>query len=588
MDILFISSIELLLSNIKPQIGLYSLQNVLKDKYHVKVINFDYLNYIGEFLYLECIEENIENITKYILKFNPKVLGFYAISSSYAISLMVAKRVRLRQPSIKIIFGGPQATLTAKESLEVFPFIDAIALGEAELYIGSLIDSLINNKDLSSFQGIAVRNSSDICINYFKDKISNNDLGNYTVYDFEDIDFDLMENIPIDAGRGCPFGCTFCSTSIFWGRSFRIKPVQQLIHEMNTYHKLFNKNYFTFNHDMFTADKKYLDEFCQSMIQNNLSFLWSCSSRVDALNNQTILKMKEANCDHIYIGIETGSQSMQRKIGKHLKLDQVRQTLLILKDSGISATISFIYGFPDETVEEFRDTLKLIEYIFQLGIRRVQLHLFMPLPQTTEVRKVIDRLYFDPETADVSIFNSRYVNQEIRSMIESNKAIFSQIYTFSSEVRDLYHKIDILVFMFGVAGAIYKFILAQLLRDYGLERIYYIFKDEIIECYRNIYINNDINIQQNEDFLVCAYMALANSVIKKFEMDKKFPEIYQFESHIYDHHISPESSSAIYKYDIDVVAIREGGTDKQGAILVKIYKDSAKKIRFDKLYVKIV
>ena len=121
-------------------------------------------------------------------------------------------------------------------------------------------------------------------------------------------------DIELEAGRGCPYGCTFCSTSPFWGRKFRIKSVEALICEMVSFNKKYGVTKFSLVHDMFTANPGHLEHFCNNIIQEVPNFTWGCSSRVDVLNEAIIDKMRKANCKGIYLGIETGSPSMQKLI----------------------------------------------------------------------------------------------------------------------------------------------------------------------------------------------------------------------------------------------------------------------------------
>lgn len=93
MDVLFINGIDFT-SVDTPQLGQLILKNVLIDEYDVDYVNFDYLNSNGLLKYNNDMNINLIMFTNYILKKNPKILGFYTIANSFPISVEIARRVK--------------------------------------------------------------------------------------------------------------------------------------------------------------------------------------------------------------------------------------------------------------------------------------------------------------------------------------------------------------------------------------------------------------------------------------------------------------------------------------------------------------
>lgn len=210
----------------------------------------------------------------------------------------------------------------------------------------------------------------------------------------------------IEAGRGCPYGCTFCSTSIFWGRNFRVKLIDSLLDELEFFYNKYGIKKFRLEHDLFTANKKYVLEFCEKLTSKGINITWGCSSRIDILDEALMKALKVSGCTAIYIGFETGSQIMQRKLNKNIKVDSSDIKLLNLHNYGFDLTISFIYGFPEETELDLKDTIRLIEFLYCNNMGKIQLHKFIPLPVTAETHKVMDKLVLDSSDIDISIFKS--------------------------------------------------------------------------------------------------------------------------------------------------------------------------------------
>ena len=156
MDVLFINGIDFT-SVDTPQLGQLILKNVLIDEYDVDYVNFDYLNSNGLLKYNNDMNINLIMFTNYILKKNPKILGFYTIANSFPISVEIARRVKKINREIKILFGGPHATVTAESCLKAYDFLDAVCLGEGELTIKPLIKAILSNQSLTSLSGVAFR-----------------------------------------------------------------------------------------------------------------------------------------------------------------------------------------------------------------------------------------------------------------------------------------------------------------------------------------------------------------------------------------------------------------------------------------------
>lgn len=469
-----------------PQIGQLILRDILKEKYTVECINFDYLAKKGIITYKDTIWENIDMFYEYIIDMNPAIVGFYTICNSFLTTLLLAKKIKEERPEIKILFGGPHATLTAKECLTDFNFIDVISLGEAEKTIMQIVDELMGDCNFSKVKGVAYKKQDQIWINEREPLLRNDELAKYTPLDYTPVEITKSTVIELEAGRGCPFACTFCSTSPFWGRRFRIKSVDELIAEMKQFHKLYGVTTFSLVHDMFTANRKHLMEFCNRIIDENLPFEWGCSSRVDVLDKDLITLMKKAHCFSIYLGIETGSVSMQKKVNKNLNLEQAISIIQGIVRLEMEFTVSFIYGYPEESIEEFRDTIRMMEEVMLTGKRNIQLHRFMLLPHTDETERVYEKAYFDEKDVDFSIYDEKLYDHEAKRIIRSYPKEFIQFYTFDSDVRKEYKYFDSFEYYLVCGMGIYNCCIRYLMRRYGMEALYFKYLDKVEKVYTNI------------------------------------------------------------------------------------------------------
>lgn len=275
-----------------------------------------------KFFYTDDVNENIQEMAEYICRLNPRIASFYTICNTYPITILLAEKIKEINSEITVVFGGPQATLTSKETLENYPFVDIVARGEGETYITELVSAILKKSSLATVKGVAYRDEKgSICLTEMPSIIKGEELKEYTVLDLEQQPIvNKSRAYSVEAGRGCPYGCSFCSTSIFWGRNFRIKPIEDIIYEVKYLRENYGIKRFRLEHDLFTANRNYIIQFCHALKKENLDITWGCSSRIDILDEDMMQNLKEAGCNSIYIGFETGSQNMQKKLKKIYEL----------------------------------------------------------------------------------------------------------------------------------------------------------------------------------------------------------------------------------------------------------------------------
>jgi radical SAM superfamily enzyme YgiQ (UPF0313 family) len=527
------------------------LKEILSTEFETELINFDLLHKTGRLPYAPDIGQSLERMTAYLLSYNAKVIGFYTICNSFLTVVELARRVREGDSRVKIVFGGPHATMTAEPCLNSLPFLDVICRGESEKSIMPLMRALIGSGDLSTVPGIAFREQDGIVQTPSAPLLSDEELGDYTVFDHGP-DYSNEDGTMLEGGRGCPYTCTFCSTSMFWGRQFRVKPVATLVAEMDRFHELYGTTLFAIQHDIFTARRSHLSAFCETLIEAGSPYKWRCSSRIDVLDSEIIKLMARAGCIQIYLGIETGSPRMQRIIKKNLNLEKACQHIRELTDAGIFTSSSFIYGFPEETEDDFLQTLAVMEQLYLMGNRSIQLHRFFPLPATEEGAKVYDVAYFDEDDVDLSIFNRKAINDEGRELIVRHKDLFLQFYTFKSDNRANYPWIEAVTLLLAVASDWFYETGKCLIRSYGIAQLY--FRHEAL--FREIYLqfcDIALNGELREPF--------SHYLLRLIEADgmAAASEIFRYEMQLGRYVSSEKSEPEVNTYTLDILrATREG------------------------------
>jgi anaerobic magnesium-protoporphyrin IX monomethyl ester cyclase len=179
--------------------------------------------------------------------------------------------------------------------------------------------------------------------------------------------------------RGCPWRCSFCTAPLYYGSRLRRRPVASVVAEMSDNMERYGIREFFFWADTFTADRGYVRELSRAIIDGGLRISWTCNSRVDTIDEQTLRLMKEAGLWMVSYGLESGSDAILDASGKGITAAQSREAVLLAHRLGIRVAGHFILGLPGETEETMTRTLDLA---LSLPLDVAQFYAAAPFPGT--------------------------------------------------------------------------------------------------------------------------------------------------------------------------------------------------------------
>lgn len=411
---------------LQPHLGLISLIAVLEAAGHEAILLDPKIEVSQGRLHLNS--DLYRDIANAALRLQPDAVGFTSLGCNFICTAKTASYLKQAEPELPILLGGPHATVLDRIILQTFPQFDVIIRNEAEHTILPLIEAL-PQRTFRDVPGISFLAGGDVRSNSGEPFIADLDALPIPAYHRYPVRELGLTSLRVDAGRGCPFQCTFCSTASFFGRRYRLKSSARLRAELDFLNREYGISDFALTHDLFTVNRRKVLEFCDAV--DGRGYTWKCSARQDCVDEELLERMKAAGCRSIYYGIESGSERMQTISKKRLDLKLFDPILDVTQKLGMSATVSFITGYPEELKTDQEATLDLIGHCFEKDVAplNVQLHLLTPEPGTALLHEYADHIAYDGHISD---FNFPALENDDETLIAAAPGIFINHHYFPS------------------------------------------------------------------------------------------------------------------------------------------------------------
>ena len=313
-------------------------------------------------------------------EFQPNYLVANIATPTFKSDMMALQHAKEIVPSIcTIVKGAPFLTYNTNTIYEN-PFIDYVIMGEAELTLKDILDGVPDNEIL----GICYRENFQPVKNDKRPFIDNLDILPFPARHLVDNSiYRRPDNGKVQAvvkvARGCPFHCFFCLATPVSGTKVRTRSPENIVAELKECVEKYNIKNFLFWSDIFNFNREWTLELCQKIIESGLKITWSSNTRADTMDDEMAKMMYKSGCRLVSIGVESGSQKMLDNIGKKITLDDIRNTVKILKKNKIKIYNYFVIGLPWETEETVEETIK---FAIELDSNFISFYTATPLPGT--------------------------------------------------------------------------------------------------------------------------------------------------------------------------------------------------------------
>ncbi|MFH0822742.1 MAG: radical SAM protein [Pseudomonadota bacterium] len=322
----------------------------------------------------------------------PEVLAFSLIfSASYHFFRRCLELLKKAWPKAMTLVGGVHASNTIHHLLKI-PAIDYVAVGEAERAMPEFVEqlSLGRGPDVKGIYGrgqVPRSEHPEHC-----EEVPDLDLLPFPDWDLVDMERyvtsigrerslgPVKRHASIMTGRGCRFRCTYCSAHTVHGRIVRRRASENVVREMRALYERYGVTLFIPEDDLFNSDKGRLSALLSGMRSAaipGLELHFPNGLASNLLDEEIIDDLRATGMRVLTLAVESGSPYVQRRIiRKNVNLTKTRRLVAYARRKGIIVRCFFVFGFPGETDEQMRQTIR---YAAELGADWNVPHIAVPL-----------------------------------------------------------------------------------------------------------------------------------------------------------------------------------------------------------------
>lgn len=349
------------------------------------------------------LKEGPDEITPTLIRLQPTVFVLYDDGFNYLTKMCLTD---MRAAAFKMIETaksiGAKVVVSSSDSTDHYEMYlnagaDVVINGEGEISLKAVINSFLNNTSLKAIDGIMYKSSAGIVKQPKRSVLKELDQLPLPAWDV--IDVDAYKNIWKQSGktftlnmvttRGCPFKCNWCAKPIYGNRYNSHSPAYVVKHIKHLYEK-FNVSRFWMCDDIFGLKPNWVQEFNSLLKKEDLSIRYYIQSRADLLlKSDTIAALAESGLEEVWIGAESGSQTILDAMDKGITVAQIYESTRLLKAKQIKIAFFIQFGYLGETKADIDKTIAMIT---ELVPDNIGVSVSYPLPGTKFYDKVKEDL----------------------------------------------------------------------------------------------------------------------------------------------------------------------------------------------------
>ncbi len=313
------------------------------------------------------------------------LVGFHTTSASRGRALATIARLARPWYDGRVLAGGP-GSMHADEMLA--SGVDVVAHGEGEDTIAQLLKAYVGEVPFDAIPGLSFQDEAGATVLTGPPRVTDLAKLPFPCWDDHDPAFGDMFNITLRrpfyvvmGSRGCPHRCSFCASHQHWRRSYRPRPVEHVLDEVQWLVDRHGARYIHFLDDIFGHAPGWADAFCDGMERRGIQVdfavvLHPFTFRKDRA--RILARLKSVGCRLVSYGAQSADPDILEGIRRHRgEPDALREAIRITNELDLVSVLTFIFGLPGDTGQSLRKT---IDFVHEIRPTVVDFHPLLYLP----------------------------------------------------------------------------------------------------------------------------------------------------------------------------------------------------------------
>lgn len=378
--------------------------------------DLDFQGDIKEF----SINDRVENILEGIIEEKPDVVAFSCYIWNMEFVNRLAELIKLVDPNIEILYGGPEVSYEGKEFLENHEG-EYVIVGEGEKTFREFVLYKLGEGKIEDIKGLNYKRDGKVFENPKRPEMDMNELVFPYTYE-EDINNKIVY---YEASRGCPFKCKYCLSSVMHGVRFldveRVK--KELKYFMERGLKLVKFVDRTFN-----CNREYTEELLKYLSEQDTETRFHFEVAADLLTEEQIEILNNAPKGRfqLEVGVQTTNNEVLHNINRYITYENIKEKVLkVASGKNVMQHLDLIAGLPGEDLESFKKSFNDVHAIrpdeIQLG--------FLKLLKGSSMREEAEKwgIVYSPY-APYEIIRSKDISYEELLLLKKVEAMVDKYY----------------------------------------------------------------------------------------------------------------------------------------------------------------
>ncbi len=321
------------------------------------------------------------------------VIGFgLTFSQDWLEARGLIRAVRERHPRAVLVAGGEHFTAEPVGAMQDSP-LDFILEGEGDRVICDLMEHLAGRRAIEEIPGCWYRGpQGEIRRTGAKVRLGDVATLPWPAWDLVPIEsylgsghgvgVDRGRSMPMNATRGCPYQCTFCSSATMWTTRYVARPPADVVAEIEHYVTTYRASNFDFQDLTAIVKKQWVLEFATRLLEKGLEITWQIPSgtRSEALDEEVLPLLVRSGCTNLTYAPESGDEETLRRIKKKIDRNRMLHSMRAAVRAGCNVKANFIFGFPGDTYRSILPTFGFLAKMALAGVHDISIAPLRPYP----------------------------------------------------------------------------------------------------------------------------------------------------------------------------------------------------------------